>query len=275
MDALGIHMNWNIPLLVLIAGIGVTAQLLLKYMLKAESDSPQIIMLYSSLFIFYLLMGSPLKTLSHLSFSTHMMQMGLLFFFVPLFLLLGLPNKLRKRLNSIPTAFPLTALIIFSALLFLYHMPQMMPFLFEHSSVHQLFILLLFLFSIVILIPMLAPEDKRKVNRYSLLSGILITPACLLLIANGLLDGTNGSPYLSQLAVKLCLPADQMDLLLPFKINTKIDQIAGGFLMMGLHKFSLMLAFHFGSREGRENEGVLRDLRLTFKMVKPSLRRME
>ncbi|WP_369293410.1 cytochrome c oxidase assembly protein, partial [Alkalihalophilus pseudofirmus] len=46
---------------------------------------------FSSLILFYLTTGSPFAALSHLTFSSHMVQMSILFFIFPPLFLLGIP----------------------------------------------------------------------------------------------------------------------------------------------------------------------------------------
>lgn len=251
---------WNMPLVLILACISAMYCFMAKK--RSEVWPKKFGLFHAGIGLFYLLMGSPLYVLSHLSFSTHMLQMSILYFFVPPLLLFGIPawngDKWKKRNIS-----SFSALILFSILFFLYHLPQVVPFVYKSPVIHTGFILLLFGLSCLMWLPVITPGPGP--NRFSWWSGILLMPACLLLILNGLMDGQNASPLFSQLMLKLCIPADQAGALLPFQINAKADQIFGGLLMLVLHKFSLLAAIRLGSqRISREH------LKL-----KPSLHRME
>ncbi len=252
--------TWNMPLLIILVCISVGYF----FSMRKHSDvrSGQFYWFLSGIGLFYLLIGSPLYVLSHFTFITHMMQMSILYFFVPPLLLLGISRSLgqkwkKRNLSSI------SALIVFSILFFLYHLPQILPFLYINLVIHTSFIIGLFALALFMWLPVITPDSSLK--KYSWWSSILLMPACLLLILNGLLGGQDTSPLFGQLMLKLCIPSDQSGALLPFKINTKADQIFGGLLMLLLHKFSLMTAIRLGRQRM-----YLQNLKL-----KPSLHKME
>ncbi|VEF46523.1 cytochrome c oxidase assembly factor CtaG [Bacillus freudenreichii] len=273
MDFFGGMVTWNMPLLMVLACISVIYCFFIKKDLKIKPIQPWLF--FMCIGLFYLLMGSPLYVLSHASFSTHMIQMSILYFVIPPLFLLGIPvgviqkvktsNILKKLSFS-----PFIALIVFSILFFLYHLPPVLPFLFSQSAIHTGFNLILLVLSFLMWLPITAfdtgSENKKK--RYSWWSGILLMPACLLFIVNGLISEVNASPLLNQLILELCIPAGQVDSLLPFQMNKKLDQVLGGLLMLGLHKVSLMMTFRLSSLKTNEEN-------VKFEIIKPSLRRME
>lgn len=260
MMVLGGMAAWNTPLLIILVCISVWYC----FWAKKHPDIrfSQFYWFHAGIGLFYLLIGSPLYVLSHLTFITHMLQMSILYFFVPPLLLLGIPGRLGQKWKKRNIS-SFLALIIFSILFFLYHLPQVLPFLYKNLVIHTSYILCLFALSFLMWFPVITPGSSLK--RYSWWSSILLMPACLLLILNGLLGGQENSPLFSQLMLKLCIPSDQSAALLPFQMNTKADQILGGLLMLALHKFSLMVAIRLGSQRM-----CLKNLKL-----KPSLHKME
>lgn len=260
MMVLGGMAAWNMPLLIILACISA----MYCFWAKKHPDVrfSHFYLFHAGIGLFYLLIGSPLYVISHFSFSTHMLQMSILYFFVSPLLLLGMPGRIGQRWKKRNIS-SFSVLIIFSTLFFLYHLPQVLPFLYKNPVIHTSFILFLFALSFLMWLPVITPGSGPK--RYSWWSSILLMPACLLLILNGLIDGQNTSPLFTQLMLKLCIPADQGGALLPFQINAKVDQVFGGLLMLALHKLSLLAAIRLGSqRTSPEN------LKL-----KPSLHRME
>ncbi|WP_164525416.1 cytochrome c oxidase assembly protein [Siminovitchia acidinfaciens] len=273
MDFLGGMVTWNMPLLMVLACISVIYCFFIKKDLKIKPIQPWLF--FMCIGLFYLLMGSPLYVISHASFSTHMIQMSILYFVIPPLFLLGIPAGVIQKIKTsnilkMLSFSPFIALIIFSILFFLYHLPPVLSFLFSQPAIHAGFNFILLVLSFLMWLPVTASdtgsEDKKK--RYSWWSGILLMPACLLFIVNGLISEVNASPLLNQLILELCIPAGQVDSLLPFQMNTKIDQVLGGLLMLGLHKVSLMMTFRLSSLKTNEEN-------VKFEIIKPSLRRME
>ncbi|MCJ8009813.1 cytochrome c oxidase assembly protein [Lederbergia wuyishanensis] len=231
------QLEWNFTLLFILAIIAIIYALLLKHFSNAKIYQLRPILFFTSLTLFFLMIGSPLSVISHLSFSFHMIQMSILYFIVPPLFLFGIPDKLKKYNFKFLTNF---ALISFTVLFFLYHMPFVLQTLYQVSFLHKGYTALLFALAIFMWWPIVMRRNKR----FALISGILLTPACLLFIVNGIMGGIS-NPFLQGLALNLCLP-EHIDVgnLLPISINPRIDQIASGIVMMGLHKFGLMLISH-------------------------------
>lgn len=249
-------LSWNTPLLAGIISIAVVYGCLVRH----STPNKQPFFFFLGLSLLYLTIGSPLSTISHLFFSSHMVQMSILFFIVPPFLLLGIPDYLFQRIQKIPVIkiigklclAPKVALYIFAVLFLMYHLPVVLTVLSESSILHKGYILLLFTLSFSMWWPIASPDAKQRIckgqkKRYAMLSGMLLLPACSLFIFNGLI-GTN-NPFLSQLTADLCIsPKTNPIDLLPFSINTSLDQFMGGVFMLGLHKFGLMLTFRLGNQ---------------------------
>ncbi|MFD1706863.1 cytochrome c oxidase assembly protein [Siminovitchia sediminis] len=258
--------SWDKALFFVLLAVFAVFFILFRYVGKEKNNFLQSIMFCTSFLILFLLAGSPLNTWSHLSFSTHMLQMSLLYFLVPPLFLFGVPRKLLQKWNGLyrkQVIIPRIALIAFSILFFLYHLPPLLAFLIQSPILHTFLTWLLFIMAIFMWLPMIHFNQRDTRKKFASLSSMLLMPACLLFVVNGLIHQSTTSPFMDQLIVKLCISPEQMDVLLPFHIDTRIDQIAGGLFMLGLHKLCLLLALHLGERKGRD---------IHFTMRKPSLR---
>lgn len=253
MDILAGLFTWNIPLLLVLASLSLLYGLLFTIL---KATLPQLWFFLGSLSLLYLLMGSPLATLVHLTFTTHMGQMGLLFFVFPPLLLKGMPIgcleyiEARKAAWSL-TKLPLAALILFSLLFLLYHLPVILPVLLNQPSLHTLYIVLLLFMALLMWIPLVFPPDCDVVPRkkYARLSGFLLLPACGLFVVSGLMGWMDQAQFLP---ANLCLTPEGLNSLLPWKINPRADQVSGGLLMMGLHKLSVHGILQNHDKEARQ-----------------------
>lgn len=249
------HLVWNIPLLAFLICVTILYACVLMHLTPKKIAYKQPLFFFLGLGLLYLTLGSPLTTISHYFFSSHMVQMSLVFFIVPPFLLLGIPEHVFQRLRKIPVIqgmgkrclTPKVALYAFAVLFLMYHLPFILNIFAQNPSLHKGYIVLLFIMSFSMWWPIATPDTgqrfgREQKKRYAVLSGLLLLPACSLFILNGLL-GTN-NPFLSQLTTQLCLsPQASPTDLLPFSINTRVDQFMGGVLMLGMHKFGLVLTF--------------------------------
>lgn len=243
------QLEWNMPLLIFIMGIAILNVLFIKR-LSYEKKTYQLSIFLIALSLFYIVVGSPLSTISHLSFSLHMIQMSILYFFVPPLLLLGIPKNLTSVLNRKSSVFFLsfTALVVFSLLFLTYHFPPMLTIFSQNPFIHNAYTLLLFLLSLLMWHPIASIDPEPHFNieqkrRYATWNSILIMPACLFFIVYAFMDGMN-NPFHSQLTAYLCLPPQSSYEILPSPFNTKLDQILAGLIMLGLHKFSIIMTFH-------------------------------
>ena len=250
------QMTWNIPLFICFLSVICIYGISFKQNSMKNMLSLQPLLFLTGLTLLYFMIGSPLTAISHLSFSFHMIQMSMLYFIIPPLLLLGIPEwmffqikshlKLRKMSHNCIS--PKIALYIFSLLFLMYHLPIVLQFLSQHAAFQFGYISTLFILSISMWWPIASPDVKRRLRkddkkRYAFISGLFITPACVLFILTALLDGAS-NPFIAQLTVHLCLPAESGTMnILPPPFNTKYDQIMAGISMMGLHKLGLMMAF--------------------------------
>lgn len=246
------QLNWNLPLLFIVICIFIIYFVfIIRNRLLTRDIKPLLFSL--GLILLYLAIGSPLLSISYLSFSFHMIQMSFLYFIIPPLLILGIPQPLYKRIVNQPvikkhSRFSLSSqagLIIFSALFLLYHIPAFLSVISQHTLFQKGYITVLFIVSFRMWWPVTSPDlEKRlttsKRKKYLFQSSMYLMPACMMFIISALLADM-GNPFLGQMAAHLCLPADSSIQILPPPFNTKYDQMFAGVVMMALHKGSLMI----------------------------------
>lgn len=244
---------WSTSLFACLIVFAVIYSWLVHHFTEQKIYHKQPLLFFSGLALLYITLGSPITALSHLSFSLHMIQMSILFFVIPPILILGIPNRLLNTFVHIRAVNLLLkglrqsrmALFIFATLFLLYHIPVILNAFSQHSFIHNSYLFLLLILSFSMWWPLASPIPEHRFHRrnrkkYVFLSGMLLMPACLLFIFSAFIDGTN-NPFMSQLMVHLCIPAETNSLtILPPPFNTKYDQASAGLLMLGIHKLSLM-----------------------------------
>lgn len=218
------------------------------------------ILFVCGLFLFYLGYGGPLYLMGHLMLSMHMTQMAVSLLIAPPLLILGTPTWLLKRIvEKIPfKAFlrfftkPIVAILLFNILFSMYHFPIVFDYLMVHKLLHNLFQTVLFIsalnmwWSIIIPVPeWIRSTDTQEwkglseLKRIGLifLDGVLITPACALIIfASAPLYATFSNPQIWAEALLLCLPGEDVyvppDLIEQFLwLPLLEDQRLGGIIM--------------------------------------------
>ncbi len=246
---LGDHLTWNVPLFVFTICLTVIYFMNIKRKIKPL----QPILFLIGIWLLYIVIGSPLLTISYLSFSFHMIQMSFLFFIVPPLILLGIPTNIYEKIVAIPyfkkvrkgLLTPKAALIIFAILFLLYHLPFLLTMISEYPGLQKTYLTILFILAFRMGWPLASPNPAQRLlatkrKKYLLQSSIYIMPACMMFILSALL-AEMGNPFLGQMTAHLCLPAGSTMNVLPAPFNTKYDQMLAGVFMMGLHKASLMI----------------------------------
>lgn len=168
--------------------------------------------------LLYLVKGSPIDLLGHLSFTVHMIQMAFLFLVIPPILLLGTPDwLLRKfvlRKTFIRLTHPLVSLIAFNGFFSIYHIPLVFDVVKTDMVIHAAYTS--FLFGLSFLMWWHVVGKVAEAQRLSGLlklgyifgNGVLITPACALIIfANAPMYDAYSDPTVWAEAMKLCVPA--------------------------------------------------------------------
>ncbi len=202
--------------------------------------------------LLYIVKGSPADLLGHILFSVHMAQMALLLMLIPPLLIAGIPIWIWKALienRFIKPMFrfftkPLLALIVFSGMFSIYHIPLIFDVIKQNEWYHILFTLLLFISSLFLWWPIMNKlQGEHQVHGlskigYIIASAILITPACALIIfANHSMYATYTSGEAWLKAMELCVPSSKLASLtlsgpeLFSNMSTIEDQRLGGVIM--------------------------------------------
>jgi len=243
-------------LLVLVAITIIYFMLLGPWRHRFSSTHPatpkHIIMFLSGITLLYICKGSPVDLLGHITFSAHMTQMALLYLVVPPLLIIGLPNWLLRVVfsNSVTLPIvkfltkPLIALIVFNGLFSFYHIPLIFDVVKTNMLLHAFTTTVLFIAATLMWWPLINPlPEWEKLNGlkkvgYIFADGILLTPACALIIfANVPLYATYTDLSAWTNALELCVPTSMLasiDLTGPQMFNTLPlleDQRLGGVIM--------------------------------------------
>lgn len=170
----------------------------------------------------YILKGSPVDLLGHILFTVHMVQMAGLLLLVAPILLMGIPNWIWENLFKIKVidalfrffTKPLIAVFAFGLLFSAYHYPYILDNVKLSLIGHAVFTATVFMSAVFFWWPVVnTVKGQPKVHGlkkigYVILSAILITPACTLIIFGDTAiysTYTDGEAWLQAMA--LCVPA--------------------------------------------------------------------
>lgn len=185
----------------------------------------EMIAFVSAMLLLYAVKGSPADLMGHIMFSVHMAQMALLLMLVPPLLIVGIPTWIWHKIVSmryIQPAFrfltkPLLALIVFSGMFSIYHIPLVFDTIKQNEIYHTIFTVILFMTAMLLWWPIMNKlKGEHQVHGLSKIgyiigSAILITPACALIIfASHPMYATysNGDAWLK--AMELCVPSSTL-----------------------------------------------------------------
>jgi putative membrane protein len=226
---------------------------------RFEGSTPltknQIIFFLSGMTLLYIVKGSPVDLLGHILFSVHMAQMVVLLLLVAPFLIIGIPNWVWKKafeIKIIDGTFRLftksvISLMTFTIMFSAYHYPLILDFVKLSLPLHALFTTTIFLSAIFLWWPLVNTLEGQprlhglKKIGYIILSAILVTPACALIIFVDVPvyeTYNSGEAWLQAMA--LCVPAGTLSGLAGLGISgpemftnmsSLSDQQLGGILM--------------------------------------------
>lgn len=205
--------------------------------------------------LLYIVKGSPMDLMGHILFSVHMAQMALLLLLVAPLLIAGIPNWMWEKvlgvraINAVFKLFtkPVISLMLFTIMFSLYHYPFILDQVKLNIILHAVFTVTLFLSAIFLWWPIINTVEGQpqlhglKKIGYVILSAILITPACSLIIFVDVPvyeTYNSGEAWLQAMA--LCVPAGTLAGLSGLGISgpelftnmpTLYDQQLGGILM--------------------------------------------
>jgi len=176
----------------------VTGPLHKRFANATAATTKQKLLFIFALVLFYTAQGSPISYYGHhYLFSLHMLQQSILYFALPPIVLLAMPEWLLERifrpkaLKAILRAVthPLVAALMFNTLFSFYHI----PFIFDAAALnHQwmtVYHIILVLAAFAMWWPIVSPLSDNtkqlaglKKLTYIFANGVLITPACALII---------------------------------------------------------------------------------------------
>ncbi|HEX7056113.1 MAG TPA: cytochrome c oxidase assembly factor CtaG [Bacilli bacterium] len=233
----------------------------------------------SGLATYYIAQGGPVSLLGHLTFSFHMIEMALSYLIAPPLMLLGIPGWLIRPIFHIRfvgkavrfLTRPLLGVVAFNALFSFYHMPNIMDFVMTHYTVHEIYYDVLLFTSCMMWWPLVAPlpeleqlSDLRKMA-YLFLAGVLLTPACALIIfADHPLYASFSDPNTWAKAMGYCVSGNAAAILAQFGgprmfllLSPLDDQQMGGVVMKLMQEimYGSILAVIFFRWFRKENSG--------------------
>ncbi|ARJ39931.1 cytochrome c oxidase assembly factor CtaG [Sporosarcina sp. P21c] len=256
----GFRALWSPYFLIAIAlGIVLYYLVTVKWRDRFEGSQPltktQAVYFLTSMVLLYIVKGSPMDLIGHILFSVHMAQMAILLLIVAPFFIIGIPNWVWERLLSF-TIFkkifmlltkPLVSLLLFTFMFSMYHYPLILDQVKLSLPLHTIFTITLFFSAICLWWPVVntvkgQPQlhGLKKIG-YVILSALLITPACSLIIFVDVPvyeTYSSGEAWLQAMA--LCVPSGTLAGLSGLGISgpelftnmpTLYDQQLGGILM--------------------------------------------
>lgn len=258
---------------------------------KHVPEAARVTVTQKSLFVtgmvlYYMAQGGPLELLGHLMFSFHMANMSISYLIVPPLVILGIPAFMWRKMFSAsfwsrlrPLMNPILSLVLFNMLFSIYHVPVVHDYVMTNFTVHRLYYLAMLISAFMMWWQIASPvpewnrlADVRKMA-YVFANGILLTPACALIIFNSSpMYATYNDPDVWALAMGYCVSGDPALLLSTFDGGPSFfslmkpieDQQLGGIIMKLVQEvmYGGILAyifFHWYKREHGETEDEIRN----------------
>ncbi|GIO19355.1 protein CtaG [Oceanobacillus oncorhynchi subsp. incaldanensis] len=214
----------------------------------------QKISFYSALFLLYIVKGSPIDLMTHITLTAHMIQMGVYLFIFPILIIKGIPKWIWKKIIYKPVinaivhllTKPVISLLLFNALFSFYHVPAIFNFSKSVPIAHTSISIILLVAAFIMLLPIVPPiKELDKISSllkivYILVGSVLITPACAIIIFADvpLYDAyTQNGAWLQ--ALSLCVPNNVLQNIssnlsgpeMFTTMTTLVDQQLGGITM--------------------------------------------
>ena len=246
-------------LIAIVLGIVLYYLITVKWKDRFEGSHPitksNAVYFISSMVLLYIVKGSPADLMGHILFSVHMAQMAVLLLIVAPFFIMGIPNWIWEKLLSVTIARkvfmlftrPVISLLVFTLMFSMYHYPMILDQVKLSIPLHTLFTVTLFISAVFLWWPVVntvkgQPQlhGLKKIG-YVILSALLLTPACSLIIFVEVPvyeTYQSGEAWLQAMA--LCVPAGTLAGLSGLGISgpelftnmpTLYDQQLGGILM--------------------------------------------
>lgn len=228
----------------------------------AEHNAPSVkqhLFIYFGLLLLYMVKGSPIDLLSHIMLTAHMTQMAIFLLVFPIFIIKGIPLWIWEKIVYAPIlkpiilflTKPLISLLLFNGLFSVYHIPVIFDFSKSapiwHFVIHSLLLLAAFNVFLPILLPFKEINTMSPLMKigYIFANGVLITPACALIIfASEPLYSAYSQEGAWLQALALCVPGDVLSgITIPWSgpemfspLSTVLDQQLGGIIMKVLQE---------------------------------------
>lgn len=175
-----------------------------------------------AMIMLYVIIGSPIDLMSHIMFTMHMVQMAFLLLFIPIFLMIGIPNWLWKAVINLPyvkpvfhfMTKPIFAIFFFVFMFSVYHLPVVLDYIKLDETSHGIYTFVLFMSALFMYWPLLNTVEgeppMKDINKffYIIANAILITPSCALIIFSSTplyATYTDGDTWMKAMA--LCVPS--------------------------------------------------------------------
>lgn len=255
-----------------------------KFGITEKPTGKQVLLFYLGMLLLYIVKGAPIDLLSHIMLTAHMIQLAIFFLIFPILMIIGIPAWIWERVVHVPVlrpvikllTKPLISLLLFNTLFSIYHIPAIFDYTKASPIAHTSASIIILIAAFIVWFPLLTPLEEFNTMSpllkmgYIFLNGVLITPACVLIIfANVPLYAaySQGGAFMQALA--LCVPGDVIQGL-PSSISgpemfssmgVMEDQQLGGIIMKLMQEitYGAMLArvfFSWFSRESRKVDPV-------------------
>src|SRR5699024_5023341 len=156
----------------------------------------QQVLFYLSLLLLYIIKGSPIDLMTHITLTAHMIQMAIYYLVFPILVIKGIPVWLWKKfvnLRGVKPVLklltnPIIALLLFNGLFSIYHIPAIFDFSKSSQIAHAAIGLIILFTAFIIWWPIMTPLKEYNTMRpilkigYIFASIVLLSPACALII---------------------------------------------------------------------------------------------
>lgn len=219
-----------------------------------KPSGKQQIYFYLGLLLLYIVKGSPIDLLTHITLTAHMIQMAVYLLVFPILIIKGIPEWIWRKVVYAPVikpvfgllTKPIVSMLLFNVLFSLYHIPVIFNFAKSSQVAHTSISVILLIAAFIVFFPLISPiKEFDKLSpllkmAYILGNSVLITPACALIIfADTPLYAayTQDGSWLQ--ALSLCVPGGVLQGLAPTLSGPEVftsmdileDQQLGGIIM--------------------------------------------
>lgn len=244
----------------------------------AKPTGKQQFFFYLAMVLLYIIKGSPIDLLTHIMLTAHMIQMAIYYLIFPILLIKGIPGWIWRRILTFPVikpvvkivTKPIISLLLFNTLFSLYHIPGVFDFAKSSPIIHAIVSSVILVSAFIVWWPIVTPLKEYDTIppilkiAYIFANGVLITPACVLIIfADVPLFATYSESGSWIQALSLCVPIDVLrglsgaltgpEMFSP--MSTLEDQQLGGIIMKLMQEitYGFVLARIFFSWFTRES----------------------